>query len=118
MFERIRRAFSLGDPLVEVARSGDGSLFKETFRNSEIFVVSRPVPQSLDPDLMSDEDLRELMESAAREMAKDGPVEPFTYGPESDRVLPVFSCEAAAEAFVEAYVKAAKRVIPLVQRER
>lgn len=114
MFEQIRRLFSVGDPLIELARTADGPLFKETFCASEVFVVSKPVDASLDPDAMSPESLAGLLESAVWASSQDSPIAPFTYGPESDRVLPVFSCESAAEAFVEAYVRAAHRVIPFV----
>lgn len=114
MFEQLRRIFSFGDPLVELARAGDPSLFKKAFCSSEVYVVSTPVDRSLDPDSMSADELTDLLDAAVWAAGDDAPVAPFTYGPESDRVLPVFSCEGTAEAFVEAYVKAAHRVIPFV----
>lgn len=114
MFKQLRRLFSIGDPLIEVARSGDGSLFKEAFCSSEVFVVSKAGSRSLDPKSLSGEDLQALMEEAARETAEDGPFQAFTYGPDGEEVLPVFSCREAAETFVLNYVRAVNRVIPFV----
>lgn len=114
MFKQLRRLFAVGDPLVEVARSGDGSLFKEAFCTSEIYVVSKAGSRSLDLSSTTADDLHGLVEEAARETAEERPFEAFTYGPEGREVLPVFSCREAAETFVRNYVLAVNRVIPFV----
>jgi hypothetical protein len=112
MFKQLRRLFSIGDPLIELARSGDSSLFKETFCASEVFVVSKAGSITLDPESMTADDLQEMMEEAAHEIAEERPFPAFTYGPEGREVLPVFSCREAAETFVRRYVQAVNRVIP------
>ena len=114
MFERLKRLFNVGDPLIELARSGESALFKEAFCSSEVFVVSKAGAGSLDPASMSGEDLESLIEEAARETAGEGPFHAFTYGPEGREILPIFSCRDAAEIFIRRYVKAVNRVIPFV----
>lgn len=114
MFKLLRRLFDIGDPLIELARSGDVSLFKEAFCSSELFVVSKAGSRSLDPVSMSGDDLRGMIEEAARETAEDGPFHAFTYGVEGREILPLFSCQEAAETFIRNYVQAVNRVIPFV----
>ena len=106
--------FTPEDPLIALARSGDFRTFAESFLSSEVFVVSRPIERSLDPERMTAEELAEITEEAARAAGEESGLSAFTYGPEGDEVLPVFSTEAAAQAFVEAYVRLANRVIPFI----
>lgn len=95
MLKQLKRLFQASDPLIELARSGEAALFALSFIESELFVVSIPVARSLAPAAVSG-------------------LRPFTYGPEGDESLPVFSSEETAEEFVKGYVRAANRVIPFV----
>ncbi len=106
--------FKPGDPLIALARSGDFRTFAQSFRSSELFVVSSPVARSLDSSHLTADDLREQLEQAARTAADESGFSAFTYGPEGEEVLPVFSTEAAAEAFVKGYVQLVHRVIPMI----
>lgn len=114
MLKQLKSLFQLGDPLVELAKSGDAPLFARSFLESELFVVSTPVDRSLSPSAFSAEELQELMEAAARVASDGSGFRPFTYGPEGETALPIFSTEEAAADFVKTYVEAVNRVIPFV----
>ncbi len=86
--------FNPSDPMIALAKSGDPSRFVEWFRTAQVFVVFR----DSEPEPIGDN------EGA------------FTYGPEGDELLPVFSTEAAAQAFVDRYADLVQRAIPLVAR--
>ncbi len=114
MLRYLKGLFGREDPLVELARSGDGKLFAESFRRSEVFVVSTPVDRSLDPERVTADELRRLVDAAARAARDDSGLRAFTYGVEGNEFLPVFSSAENAEKFIRRYVQAAHRVIPFL----
>jgi hypothetical protein len=114
MLKRLRSLFSTRDPLIEVARSGDGSLFKETFCSSRVFVVAKVDSRSLDPAPEADDPRQSSVEDSAQNTVEESLLEAFIYGPEGSEVLPVFSCREAAEMFIRNYLQAVNRVIPFV----
>jgi hypothetical protein len=106
--------FTPGDPLIALARSGDFRTFARSFLSSQVFVVSSPVARSLAPAEVTAEALSEEVDEAPRAATDASGIDAFTYGPAGEEVLPVFSSEAAAQAFVQAYVELANRVIPFI----
>jgi hypothetical protein len=114
MLKSLQRLFGAGDPLIELARSGDTSLFKEAFCSSEVFVVSKAGSITPEAQSMTADELQSAVSEAARKVADGSPFEAFVYGPEGSQILPVFSCQEAAERFVRRYVRAANRVVPFV----
>lgn len=98
--------------LCEIGRSGDMTDFARRFASSEITVLSLPLPESIDQSSLNRDQLLELIEKAAKEVAQQTSVTPFTYLDGDDTLLPVFTDIKAAEIFLSKYVSELNRAIP------
>jgi SseB protein N-terminal domain len=111
MFGFIKKIYST-NALTEIGKSGDARMFAKQFANSEITLLSLPIPDSIDADNLSQDKLLALVENAALEMSHQTSVDLFTFSEEGSSILPVFTDNLAAENFVRYYVAEKKLIIP------
>lgn len=113
MLKFIKNLFG-GDLLSEAGRSGDSEKLARLFLNSDITLLSIPVAQSLDPTVMTQDELLGLVESAAKKVSEETTADLFTYQDANGILLPIFTTETAAQKFVTEYVSEVKKIIPFL----
>jgi hypothetical protein len=112
MFQALKKLLTRTHPLVELGSSGDSSELARTFGQTELILLSIPIPDSIDPTTLTQQELLDLIEKAAEEVAQQEDFVPFTYESESKHSLPVFTSEKAARVFVNSYVAEVNMIIP------
>lgn len=112
MFGSIKKLFTGSESLVALGKSGKSVNFAERFSSAEIMFLTLPIPNSVDPSSMSQDELLQLMEKAANQISTDKSVVPFTYNDSSARTLPIFTNQKAAEHFAGKYATEINRVLP------
>lgn len=104
--------FSGSGSLTELGRAGKSKAFAQLFVTSELLILSLPFPGSIDPATMSQEQLLDLIQKAAKEMSQQTAITPFTYVEDSARLFPVFTTQEAAKSFLGQYSKKINRIVP------
>ena len=94
------------------AHSGDSKVFARSFLSSQVFILSLPIPSTLDPATLTQEQLLEHIRAAAKASSEQTGITPFTYTEGAQRVFPVFTNQEAAKVFIKRYVTKINRIVP------
>jgi len=98
--------------LSEIGKSGNSSKFADQFLRSDITLLSLPIPDSIDPANLTQDELLSLVKKAAKEISTQEQVNLFTYQEGNLYITPFFTDQPAVQAFAGYFAKKVRRVIP------
>jgi len=96
----------------DAAISDDSKAFAQSFVSSQVYILSLPIPDAVDPAAMTQEQLLDLIRKAAKESAGAARITPFTYKDGDVRVFPIFTSQDAAKEFIKQYATKINRIVP------
>ena len=89
------------DRLTKLANNSDQSGVLRELASTDIFVLSVPFDTNVDPESLTEDQLRKIIEDSAKELARnDQGFKPFTYRTSDVRTLPFFTTQKLATKFM------------------
>ena len=101
------------DRLTKLADNPNQSGFLRELATTDIFVLSVPFDTNVDPEALTEDQLRKIIEDSTKVLARnDQGFKPFTYKTGDVRTLPFFTTQKLATKFMQSYVNRVRRIIP------
>jgi hypothetical protein len=113
MLERLREKLGGRDPLARALRSSDDKKLAEIFARATVLFLQLPpgCENGFDPNL-SQEELLAHLSAAAKDLSAREEFTPLHVLRENRRTLLLFTQQAFATEFAQAYVRKVKRIMP------